>query len=282
MAAKRWLEADLVLASIDEVTVEGVRQRVAEKMASATGLSVARVQEALEEAMKSEGYSIGNGVVLPHTELSELDETYTCLVTVRTPLPLKSIDGKPVHLAIFILSKPDPHAHLLLLARLARLLQSRTLVDGLRRSRTNDEVIQLIDAAEMRHEATRAVEPQSSPQSQGLFVISVGGEKLVDSLLVALVELGFGEASVLEAQSLREATAREVPLFAGFRDLFGDPGGQRILLLEAELARSEDVIGTVRKVAEEHKARDARVAVVPLHVRWQAPRASEEPSAPEH
>lgn len=282
MVATEWLRTDLVLAGAEDVTVEGMRKRVAERMAAASSLPLARVEAAVLEAMQSEGHSVGNGVILPHVELGELEETYVCLVTLRTPLSLRTIDGKPVDVVIFILSKPDPHAHLLLLAHLARLLQSRTLLDGLRRSRTNEEVVQLIQAAEMRHQVTNSIDVVSAPRTQGLFVVSVGGEKVVDSLLVALVELGFGDGSVLEAQSLREATAREVPLFAGFRDLFGDPGGRRILVLEGALDRTEEVIRAVKRITEEHRSPDVSVSVLPLHTLWQAPSAPEDTDSPGH
>lgn len=282
MVPAEWLTHELVLAQQDFVTVGTLRERVAEKMAAATGLSQDRVNAALLEATSGEGYSIGSGVAIPHVELQELTETFVCLVTLRAPLPLRSIDGKPVDVLVFILSKPDPHAHLLLLAHLARLAQSRTLLDGLRRSQSADEIVKLVRAAELRHRALRSVAPEAFASSDSLFIISIGGEKIVDSLLVDLVDLGFGEASVLEAQSLRQAAAHEVPLFAGFRDLFGDPGGRRILLLEAQTERADVIFSAVKRVAEEHKSEDAQVSVVPIQSSWRMPKAAPEAAAKGH
>jgi nitrogen PTS system EIIA component len=282
MVPAEWLKPDLVLAQQDDVALSTLRQRVAEKMASVAGLPVARVESALLEATAGEGYSIGSGVAIPHIELPELSETFVCLVTLKSPLTLKSIDGKPVEVMVFILSKPDPHAHLLLLAHIARLAQSRTFLDGLRRSQTTEEIIQLVRAAEMRHRVLRLSAPQAPASTHALFVISLGGEKIVDSLLVDLVDLGFGDASVLEAQSLREAAANEVPLFAGFRDLFGDPGGRRILIIQSELERSETLIAAVKQVADEHKSEDARISVIPLQTTWSVPRIESEAPSKEH
>lgn len=282
MVPGEWLQSELILAQQDFVTVGTLLSRVAEKMAAATQMSQERILAALHEATSGEGYSIGNGVAIPHIELSELAETFVCLVTLRAPLPLKSIDGKPVNVVLFILSKPDPHAHLLLLAHLARLAQSRTFLDGLRRSQSAEEVLKLVHAAELRHKALRTVVPEAPMSSDSLFIISVGGEQIVDSLLVDLVDLGFGEASVLDAQSLRQAAAHEVPLFAGFRDLFGDPGGRRILIVEAETERADLVFSAVKRVAEEHKSEDAHVSVIPIQNRWRMPKGADPAPTKEH
>ena len=282
MVPAEWLKPELVLAQQDDVAMGTLRKRVAEKMAPVAGLAIDRVEAALVEATAGEGYSIGSGVAIPHIELPELTENFVCFVTLKSPMPLRSIDGKPVEVIVFILSKPDPHAHLLLLAHLARLAQSRTFLDGLRRSQSVEEIMQLVRAAELRHKALKQPEPQAPQSTHALFVISLGGEKIVDSLLVDLVDLGFGDASVLEAQSLREAAANEVPLFAGFRDLFGDPGGRRILIIEAELERSHIVVEAVRRVADEHKSEDARISVIPLQTKWSVPQAENEAPAKEH
>lgn len=282
MVPTEWLKPELILAQQDFVTLGALREHVALKMAAVAGLKLENVNAALLEATSGEGYSIGSGVAIPHIELPELTETFVCLVTLRSPLRVKSIDGKPVDVVLFILSKPDPHAHLLLLAHLARLAQSRTLLEGLRRSQSTEEIIKLVQAAELRHKALRSVAPEALASSDSLFIISVGGEKIVDSLLVDLVDLGFGDASVLEAQSLREAAAHEVPLFAGFRDLFGDPGGRRILVVEAETDRAHIVFAAVKRVSEEHKSEDAHVSVIPIQTRWRMPKVAEEAPTKEH
>lgn len=273
----------MILPQTDARSPEALAEHVASLMCQEEGLSRERVEAAFLDALRGEGFSMGSGVAIPHTEVATLTETSVCLVTLTQPLKVKTIDGRDPDVFLFILSKPDPHAHLLLLAHLARLLQSKTFVEGVRRASTPQEVVSLVEAAELRYRAVRGVtgtqpRPPSlpPPASDSLFVISIGGEKLVDALLIDLVDQGFGEASVLEAQSLREAAAREVPLFAGFRDLFGDPGGRRILLLEAPSEQQEAIIEAVRRISTEYKAKDARVSVLPVSARWSLPRATED------
>jgi mannitol/fructose-specific phosphotransferase system IIA component (Ntr-type) len=269
MVSKGWLKAGNVLPAVAAESLEQLIAIVAQNMAEVGGIDPERVSQAFRRATAGENFSLGSGVAIPHTEDPGLEETLVCLVTTAAPLPLRTLDGRAPDIFLFILSKPDPHAHLVLLAHWARLAQSRTFLEGLRRSATPDEVLALVDAAELRH---RAHAGAASPRaSHDLVLISVSGEKLVDALLIGLVDDGFDDACVLEAQSLREAAAREVPLFAGFRDIFGDPGGRRILLLEAPEERTEGLVSAVRRICEEHEARDARISVLPLQLHWASP-----------
>lgn len=280
----------MVLPRVSARSPAELARVVAELMSEPAGLDRQHVETAFLDALRGDGFSMGNGVAIPHTEVETLTETVVCLVTLEHPLSIRTTDGRAPDVFLFILSKPDPHAHLLLLAHLARLLQSRTFVEGVRRARTADEVVTLVEAAELRYRALRGLShsgeesreqsvappPMRSPAANALFVIALGGEKLVDALLIDLVDQGFGEASVLEAQSLREAAAREVPLFARFRDLFGDPGGRRILLLEAPTESEEAIIEAVRRVCVDHGARDAHVSVLPVATSWSLPRSAED------
>jgi mannitol/fructose-specific phosphotransferase system IIA component len=226
------------------------------------------------EAMRSASFSLGSGLAVPHTELEGVSETFVCLAITAEPLALATMDGRRPDIFLFILSKPDPKSHLLLLAHLARLTGSRTLLDGLRRARTTDEAMALVRAAEMRHAPTRT--GSLIPSYESLVFVSVRGEKLVDALLVELVDQGFDDAYVLDAQSLREAATREVPLFVGFQDLFGDPGGHRLIIVEAAVEGAHEIIETVQRVSEEYGATNASVSVVPVHTRWVRPsRASD-------
>lgn len=257
----------VLLAQADDV--DALVARVAESIASAEGVSLERVEAAFREAIRREGFSIGTGVALPHSELEGLTTTHVCLATTTNPVALPTIDGRQPDLFFFTLAPPnDPEGHLLLLARLARLCQSRTLLDGLRRAKSSDEATQLIRAARLRHAPAGLPAPVVAAAAHALVLIVTVGEKVVDALLVDLLDLGVEQATILEGQSLAEAMTREVPLFAGFRDIFGDPGGQRVIFVEVAAARVNEIVDTVRRVCENESAKEARVCVLPLEVRW--------------
>lgn len=238
-------------------------------LAPAAGLDAPTVSAALLQALRSEGYSLGRGVAIPHVEVDGLEETLVCLVTTREPVTLPSIDGVSPDIFVFVLSRRDPRTHLLLLAHLARLAQSRTFLAGLREASTAEEAMALVEAVEERQAVTGNGMQQAVPATaHALVLVSVSGETLVDALLVALVDRGLDQSCVVEAQSLRDAAAHEVPLFAGFHDIFGDPAGRRLLILEAPAQEAPAIVSTIQQICEEHGSEDASVSVIPLQMRW--------------
>ncbi len=272
MVQEAWLEPGLVLPRLAAPTVDAVVEAVADALAAAPDDVVpspnpddrARIAEAFAAAMAGEGFSVGSGVAIPHIEHRGLDKTRVCLVTLEEPLPARTIDDRPLDLFFFILSKPDPEAHLNLLAHLARLTQSRTLLEGLRRANTREEVAALIRAAEGRHVPA----PVAPAAQNAVLLISVCGERAVDALMIHLVDHGVGDACILETQNLREAAAREVPLFSGFRDLFGDPGGRRLFVVETSAEDAETIAAAAARICEEQRAKDARISVLPVTSQW--------------
>ncbi len=276
MVSDNWLT--LAVTGVSAGDVDALLTLVAGLMADRSGVAHGRIERGFRESLAGEGWSLGQGVAVPHIELPDLDSTVVCLVTLSSPLALDSIDGRKPDVFVFILSMPDPKRHLLLLAHIARLMRSRTLVEGLRRAESPAAVSALLHAAELRHD----VGPRQPVAARAaLVVITVSGERAVDALLVDLVDQGFDEACIVEAQSARQAAAREVPLFAGFRDIFGDPGGRRVIMVDTSMERAEQLMAASRRVSEEHPGSDIRVAVMPLASHWQAaaPAAAEEPAA---
>ena len=275
----RWLKRSLILLDVPAASVDDALRATARAAAASIGVDAARVEHLLSQSTETGGYAVGGAVAVPHANIPGLDQTAVALVRTQRPVPVHAMDGQPADIFFVILSRPDdPKGHLLLLAHIARLARSRTLLDGLRQVHTPDEAVALVEAAELRHAPgpTTATMPAAA---HFLAMISVAGEKAVDALLVALLAQELGDASILEAQSLRDAVTQEVPLFAGFRDIFGDPGGRRVLLLEVPAERIEDLAVAVRRVFEECKPAEGRFSLVPLqsHWLWTPPR-SEGPS----
>lgn len=267
-----WLQPSLVVLQVSAGSQTALVDVAAVSLAGASGLEMDRLRDVFNQAFQTEGYSLGSGVAIPHVEVDGLEQTLVCLVTSKAPIPLETVDGVPPDVFFFILSRRDPRGHLVLLAHLASLARSRSFLAGLREARTPDEVMTLVDAAERRHAPSTGRAQDTPATSHVLVLVSVSGERLVDAILVDLVDRGFDDASVIEAQSLRDAAAQEVPLFAGFRDIFGDPGGRRLLVVEAPSEQAQDVVDVVRQLCEEHRSHDAAVTVVPVQMRWRSPR----------
>jgi mannitol/fructose-specific phosphotransferase system IIA component (Ntr-type) len=271
MVSPQWLRPGLIFPKLSVGSTADLVHVVSATMEKVGRVPSSRTAAALQESLASkESYSVGRGVALPHAEAVGLTETLVCLVTTRNNLELGSMDGVAPDVFFFILAKPDPRAHLLLLAHLARLCHSRTFLQGLRAAESAEEIVKLVDAVEGRIRLSLPARANLTHGAGELILITVSGEKAVDALLVDLVDQGFGEASIIESQSLREATAHEVPLFAGFRDLFGDPGGRRVLLVESAVEGTEAVVDAVKRVSGEYPDSDPRIIAVPIRTQWMA------------
>jgi PTS system nitrogen regulatory IIA component len=90
--------------------------------------------------------ALGRGVAVPHAVVPGASTTAT-LVTLAEPLDYPSPDGEPIRLAVVLVSGAPGHAHLELLARIARLA-SRGVASELRRARTARAIVSIIKRIE--------------------------------------------------------------------------------------------------------------------------------------
>ena len=116
--------------------------------AAATGQEPAAILETLSarEALGSTG--LGNGIAIPHGKLAGLPRVVAAFVKLDAPVEFDSVDDEPVDLAFMLLAPAGAGAdHLKALARVARLLRTDTLVEGLRDASDPHRLYQLLTAA---------------------------------------------------------------------------------------------------------------------------------------
>lgn len=281
MQLEQWLARERIVVKTPAARISDVVTAAAGALAPATGLDEPAITAAVTACLDEGGYAIGNGVAVPHAEIEGLRAATAALVITAEPIDIGALDGEPVDLFFVIVAQPDdPRGHLRLLADVAMLAQSRLVRAALRRATSADEAWDLLEAAALRTAVAPATSRGSEPR-HCLAMITVNGAQVVDALLMKLIAHGFQSASVLEAQTLEDAAASEVPLFAGFREIFGDPGGRRVFFFEMELERTDWLIEVVRQLCEERRAGAASVALMPLDLRWRwepAPAPAEEPA----
>jgi mannitol/fructose-specific phosphotransferase system IIA component (Ntr-type) len=268
--AGSYFDRHLVLLDIPGADLHTVLAAAAAALAVHEGLDRVAVEDALHQAA-AEGASVtvGAGVAIPHARFA-IAAPRVVVVRTRGPIPLRGADNQPVDLFFVTLAPHEqPREHLLLLAHIARLMHSRLLLDSLRRATTADEVVALIEAAELRHHlTTENAIVAAAPIVRELVLIEIVGERAVDRLLVDLADAGFADAVAVDGQPVRDLMASELPLFAGFRDLLGDPAGTRIFLVTVPADRTEHILELVRNSCEQSGCPSARVAVMPLRHYW--------------
>lgn len=261
----------LILLDVPAATVEDAVRLAADAVAAHTGLERAAIFEPLQRGLTQDSaVPVGNGVALPHAGIVGLERPLVAVVRTAQGFDLHAGDKVPVDLFFMpLVPKGRAQLHLNVLAHMARLLRSQVLLKGLRESTTAEAAMGLIQATEARLAAAAPNVGDPVPQSQhDMVFVELTGEKAVDRLLVDLVEEGFEDAVVADAQHLREVMAESLPLFAGFRTLFDDPGGCRVFIVSCAVGRTETLMRIVKQACEQGQSEFARVMVLPVRTLW--------------
>jgi PTS system nitrogen regulatory IIA component len=127
------LQFDAVLPRLHGANRKQVLAALAEEAAARTGISARLIQGPLLAQEQEQSSGIGDGVALPHLKLRGIKAP--CVIFARLPRPVEfdAVDGKPVDLALLLVSpESDGPLHLRRLARLTRLLRDEMLRRHLR------------------------------------------------------------------------------------------------------------------------------------------------------
>ena len=103
-----------------------------------------------------------------------------------------------------------------------------------------------------------------------LLVCIVKDHHQVEEILTGFLELGIRGATVVDGRGMGQILSTDVPIFAGFRNLFpGGSSGTYVILSVVEEGRIEDATALVNEVCEDlEKAGAGFVFSVPVnHVR---------------
>jgi len=149
---------DILVRDACQVDVRGktkpeVLRELSEALVACTpGLDRAELYAMLVEREKLGSTAMGDGIAIPHARIESLDRVLAVFGLSRGGVDFDSLDGQPTHL-FFLLVAPgrEGSAHLLLLARLSRLLGIDAFRARLREVGTTDELFRAIEEEESRH-----------------------------------------------------------------------------------------------------------------------------------
>ncbi len=263
--AADWVRLDVDAASVHDV------MRAAGAMAGGTdGVDAARIEAALWERASDGHIAIGEGIAIPHATVVGLRGVRIGLIRVSTPIAVADApDDQPVGLWFVVLGPPgEDTQHLVAVATVARLARIPGVLETLRTSTDSEQVARLLASPDDADGAAPGPEPRPLPDSRELVLIDIEGEAAVDRLLLDLAGHDFEDALVVDGLTLSEVASRELPLFTSFRDLFGDPGGRRLILVTTDPPRADVLVRLVRRACREAGAQSGRVSVVPIRQTW--------------
>lgn len=106
-----------------------------------------REQVYLREEESTTG--IGAGIAIPHGKCDGVLKPGLAAMVVKDGVDFDSLDGEPVHL-IFLIAAPntEDNVHLDVLSKLSMLLMDEDFIINLKKAKTTEEFLQVIDAAD--------------------------------------------------------------------------------------------------------------------------------------
>jgi nitrogen PTS system EIIA component len=133
MTIASLLSANAVIAPLKANGKKALLQDISAHASALTGLPEREVFEILLQRERLGSTGVGDGIAIPHGRVPGLESMFGMLVRTDKPVDFEALDGLPVDL-LFVLLAPD-HAgadHLKALARVARLLRDRSVLDRVR------------------------------------------------------------------------------------------------------------------------------------------------------
>jgi PTS system nitrogen regulatory IIA component len=141
-----FLNKKAISVDIKATDKEGVIRELADLLANA--IDIKNKEELIKavlarEALGSTG--IGQGVGIPHAKSQVVKELVAAFGLSREGVSFDSLDGEPVHI-FFLLIAPEESAgpHLKALARISRMLKDKYFRELLRKAKSENDVLQII------------------------------------------------------------------------------------------------------------------------------------------
>jgi nitrogen PTS system EIIA component len=138
---------DLKAASKEEAIramIDSLKATGSIKAADADGILAAVLKR---EELGSTG--IGNGVAVPHTKHSSVDQLIATVALAKEGVDFASLDGDDVYILFLLVSPPDrPGDHLRGLENISRHLRNQNFCNFLRQAKTQADVIDLLNEAD--------------------------------------------------------------------------------------------------------------------------------------
>ncbi len=124
--------------------------RIAEKKLEINSRSLL---ESLTKREKLGSTAVGNGIAIPHVNVSNIEKPYVFVSTLVTGLDFNSTDDQPVDI-VFLLVAPDNNGseNLQALALISRLLRNKDLTTKLRGCKNTESALAVISQS-FREEA---------------------------------------------------------------------------------------------------------------------------------
>ena len=138
------LHKDLVFLGVNLATKDEIFNFIANALAEKDFIQDKElVFDSLTEREKLMSTGIGDGLAIPHANLSGLGNIYIAVLSLEQPIEFQAIDKNPVDIVIVVLADAKSTGqHLKVLARIARLHKTGSFMQMVRESGSAEELIE--------------------------------------------------------------------------------------------------------------------------------------------
>ena len=153
MLITELLNKKAIKLDLQETEKESVLEELVGALARVRSLSDEKgILKSLIDRENLGSTGIGQGIAIPHGKTDKVNELMAFLGISHKGVNFEALDGEPVYI-FFLLIAPKESAgpHLKALARISRLLRDSHLCQLILRSKTAEEVYQIIATEEKKH-----------------------------------------------------------------------------------------------------------------------------------
>ena len=148
MRLSELLRREAVLLGVKSLDKWQVIERLTDLLVTSGRLPEGKrrpVLDALLARERSMSTGMENGIAIPHCSLEEIDDTLVTLGVSQDGLEFESIDGKPTHLILLLVTpKNRTKVHIRTLAEIAKLLNDSGFRDRLVKAGSSEQVLELV------------------------------------------------------------------------------------------------------------------------------------------
>ena len=136
---------DTFLINFDGTSKKQVLEELSKLAETKLGINSRKLLENLTKREKLGSTAVGNGIAIPHANVTDIDKPYLFVSTLANGLDFNSTDDMPVDI-VFLLIAPDNKGseHLQALALISRLLRNKDLTTKLRGCKSTESALAVI------------------------------------------------------------------------------------------------------------------------------------------
>ena len=169
------LSKESVLLNIDVKDKDACLVKLVDLMDASGKISDKKLYLDAVYAREEEGTTgVGNGIAIPHGRCSGVKEPGLAAITINGGVEYNALDSKPVDLA-FLIAAPEGSGsvHLEILSKLATMLMDENFVADLKKAKTVEEFLKVIDDAEEKKDEKVVEESVGLESNMGHFILAV-------------------------------------------------------------------------------------------------------------